>query len=260
MTKASDIVESARKTSRLTSLEIINAVCDEFIEFHGDRYFGDDKAIIGGIALFNGEPITVIGNQKGHELKENVERNFGSPHPEGYRKAIRLMKQAEKFNRPVLTFINTSGAYCGVEAENRGQGEAIASNLLEMSRLKVPVLSVIIGEGGSGGALALAMGNKVWMMENSMYSVLSPEGFSSILWKSNAKAKEAAEIMKLTPTDLLELTIIDKIIPETSHSIPLSSETILSYLKSSISDELEIMGLKTGSQLAEERYERYRLY
>ncbi|MDN6626355.1 MAG: acetyl-CoA carboxylase carboxyl transferase subunit alpha, partial [Pisciglobus halotolerans] len=150
MTKASDIVESARKTSRLTSLEIINAVCDEFIEFHGDRYFGDDKAIIGGIALFNGEPITVIGNQKGHELKENVERNFGSPHPEGYRKAIRLMKQAEKFNRPVLTFINTSGAYCGVEAENRGQGEAIASNLLEMSRLKVPVLSVIIGEGGSG--------------------------------------------------------------------------------------------------------------
>lgn len=260
MTKASEIVESARKTSRLTSLEIINAICDEFIEFHGDRYFGDDKAVIGGIALFNGEPITVIGNQKGHELKENVERNFGSPHPEGYRKALRLMKQAEKFKRPVLTFVNTSGAYCGVDAENRGQGEAIASNLLEMSRLKVPILSVIIGEGGSGGALALAMGNKVWMMENSMYSVLSPEGFSSILWKSNAKAKEAAEIMKLTPNDLLELTIIDKIIPETSHSTPLSNETILSYLKNNISDELKTMALKTGSQLAEERYERYRLY
>ncbi len=260
MSKAMEIVEQARKTSRLTSLEIMTTIFDHFTEFHGDRAFRDDKAIVGGIAMLNGQPVTVIGNQKGHELKENVERNFGSPHPEGYRKALRLMKQAEKFHRPVITFVNTSGAYCGVEAENRGQGEAIARNLLEMSQLKVPILSVIIGEGGSGGALALAMADRVWMMERSMYSVLSPEGFSSILWKSPAKAKEAAEIMKLTPEDLMELTVIDKIIPESTAEGERSTEEILSSLKDELVDEIKQLSAKSVGQLTDERYQRFRSY
>lgn len=260
LSEASEVVALARKTSRLTALEIFEAVFENFIEFHGDRYFRDDKAIVGGIATLNGQPITVIGNQKGHELTENIERNFGSPHPEGYRKALRLMKQAEKFNRPVITFINTSGAYCGVEAEERGQGEAIARNLIEMSQLKVPILSIIIGEGGSGGALALAMGNQVWMMEHTMYSVLSPEGFSSILWKDASRAGEAAEVMKLTAQNLLELDIVDEIVLETNQGELLTQESILSNLKKKIVKTLNELNAKSPNELVEERYQRFRKY
>lgn len=260
MGKAIEIVEKARKTSRLNTKDIISAIFDDFIELHGDRMYGDDKAIVGGIASIENRPITIIGNQKEHDLKGNIERNFGSPHPEGYRKSLRLMKQAEKFQRPILTFINTAGAYCGVEAEKRGQGEAIARNLLEMSQLTVPILSIIIGEGGSGGALALAMGNEVWMMEHSMYSVLSPEGFSSILWKDASRSKEAAEVMKLTPDDLNRLNVIDKIIPETKESKPLSNEEILSNLKQEILAFFNETDKKTSNQLVQERYQKFRAY
>lgn len=260
MKKAIDIVERSRRTSRLNTLEIIAEVFEDFIEFHGDRLFRDDKAIVGGIATLNGQAVTVIGNQKEHDLKENIRRNFGSAHPEGYRKSLRLMKQAEKFNRPVINFVNTAGAYCGVEAEDRGQGEAIARNLLEMSQLKVPILSIILGEGGSGGALALAMGNEVWMMENSMYSVLSPEGFSSILWKDASRAKEAAEVMKLTPENLMELSVIDKILPESENEIDLSNEEILLTMKKEITDFLKKMASKTSEELIQERYEKFRAF
>lgn len=260
MKKAIDIVERSRRTSRLNTLEIIAEVFEDFIEFHGDRLFRDDKAIVGGIATLNGQAVTVIGNQKEHDLKENIRRNFGSAHPEGYRKSLRLMKQAEKFNRPVINFVNTAGAYCGVEAEDRGQGEAIARNLLEMSQLKVPILSIILGEGGSGGALALAMGNEVWMMENSMYSVLSPEGFSSILWKDASRAKEAAEVMKLTPENLMELSVIDKILPESENEIDLSNEEILLTMKKEITDFLKKMAPKTSEELIQERYEKFRAF
>lgn len=260
MKKAIDIVERSRRTSRLNTLEIIAEVFEDFIEFHGDRLFRDDKAIVGGIATLNGQAVTVIGNQKEQDLKENIRRNFGSAHPEGYRKSLRLMKQAEKFNRPVINFVNTAGAYCGVEAEDRGQGEAIARNLLEMSQLKVPILSIILGEGGSGGALALAMGNEVWMMENSMYSVLSPEGFSSILWKDASRAKEAAEVMKLTPENLMELSVIDKILPESENEIDLSNEEILLTLKKEITDFLKKMTPKTSEELIQERYEKFRAF
>lgn len=260
MKKAIDIVERSRRTSRLNTLEIVAEVFEDFIEFHGDRLFRDDKAIVGGIATLNGQAVTVIGNQKEHDLKENIRRNFGSAHPEGYRKSLRLMKQAEKFNRPVINFVNTAGAYCGVEAEDRGQGEAIARNLLEMSQLKVPILSIILGEGGSGGALALAMGNEVWMMENSMYSVLSPEGFSSILWKDASRAKEAAEVMKLTPENLMELSVIDKIFPESENEIDLSNEEILLTMKKEITDFLKKMAPKTSEELIQERYEKFRAF
>ena len=260
MKKAIDIVERSRRTSRLNTLEIVAEVFEDFIEFHGDRLFRDDKAIVGGIATLNGQAVTVIGNQKEHDLKENIRRNFGSAHPEGYRKSLRLMKQAEKFNRPVINFVNTAGAYCGVEAEDRGQGEAIARNLLEMSQLKVPILSIILGEGGSGGALALAMGNEVWMMENSMYSVLSPEGFSSILWKDASRAKEAAEVMKLTPENLMELSVIDKILPESENEIDLSNEEILLTMKKEITDFLKKIAPKTSEELIQERYEKFRAF
>ncbi|MGE7367300.1 acetyl-CoA carboxylase carboxyl transferase subunit alpha [Desemzia incerta] len=260
MKKAIDIVERSRRTSRLNTLEIIAEVFEDFIEFHGDRLFRDDKAIVGGIATLNGQAVTVIGNQKEHDLKENIRRNFGSAHPEGYRKSLRLMKQAEKFNRPVINFVNTAGAYCGVEAEDRGQGEAIARNLLEMSQLKVPILSIILGEGGSGGALALAMGNEVWMMENSMYSVLSPEGFSSILWKDASRAKEAAEVMKLTPENLMELSVIDKTLPESENEIDLSNEEILLTMRKEITDFLKKMTPKTSEELIQERYEKFRAF
>nr|WP_084676077.1 acetyl-CoA carboxylase carboxyl transferase subunit alpha [Carnobacterium funditum] len=260
LSEASEIVVLSRKTSRLTALEIFEEIFENFIEFHGDRSFRDDKAIVGGVATLNGQPVTVIGNQKGHELTENIERNFGSPHPEGYRKALRLMKQAEKFQRPIVTFINTSGAYCGVEAEERGQGEALARNLMEMSQLKVPIISIIIGEGGSGGALALAVGNQVWMMEHTMYSILSPEGFSSILWKDASKADEAAEIMKLTAADLLGLAIIDQIIPETDQNRLLENDTILQNLKAELIKTLGDLTVKSSSQLVEERYQRFRKY
>lgn len=260
MAEAMDIVSIARQTDRITTTELIEAIFDDFIELHGDRSYKDDAAIVGGIGMLNGQPVTIIGNQKGHDLEENLKRNFGSPHPEGYRKSLRLMKQAEKFNRPIITFVNTSGAYCGVEAEERGQGEALAKNLLEMSDLSVPILSIIVGEGGSGGALALAAGNKVWMMEFSIYSILSPEGFASILWKDSKRAGEAAEIMKLTSYDLLELGVIDRIIYEEKEGEKISYAQLLNSLKEDIEIEIKQSTSKSKDQLIEQRYNRFRKF
>ncbi|TLQ08284.1 acetyl-CoA carboxylase carboxyltransferase subunit alpha [Marinilactibacillus psychrotolerans] len=260
MAEAMDIVSIARQTDRITTTELIEAIFDDFIELHGDRSYKDDAAIVGGIGMLNGQPVTIIGNQKGHDLEENLKRNFGSPHPEGYRKSLRLMKQAEKFNRPIITFVNTSGAYCGVEAEERGQGEALAKNLLEMSDLSVPILSIIVGEGGSGGALALAAGNKVWMMEFSIYSILSPEGFASILWKDSKRAGEAAEIMKLTSYDLLELGVIDRIIYEEKEGEKISYAQLLNSLKEDIEIEIKQLTSKSKDQLIEQRYNRFRKF
>ena len=207
-------VKIARGNERPTSIDYIGHIFDRFLELHGDRLCRDDGAIVGGIATINGIPVTVIGQQKGRNMKQNIKRNFGMPYPEGYRKALRLMKQAEKFHRPIICLIDTPGAFCGIEAEMRGQGEAIARNLYEMSSIQVPILSIVIGEGGSGGALALAVANEVWMLENSTYSILSPEGFASILWKDSKRADEAANIMKITAKDLFELKIVDQIISE----------------------------------------------
>ena len=207
-------VELSRRKDRPVGSDYIDALFTDFVEFHGDRYFADDKAIIGGVARFHGMPVTVIAQAKGRNTKENIERNFGMPKPEGYRKALRLMKQAEKFARPVICLVDTPGAFCGLEAEERGQGEAIARNIYEMSGLKVPVVSIIIGEGGSGGALAMATADEVWMLENSIYSILSPEGFASILWKDSSKAKEAAEVMKLTAENLKAQGIVERVFAE----------------------------------------------
>ena len=253
-----DRVQIARSSDRPSAAEYIDAIFDDFMEFHGDRGVRDDNAIIGGIATLDGQPVTVIGIRKGHTTKENIRCNFGMPSPEGYKKALRLMKQAEKFGRAVIAFVDTPGAFCGLEAEERGQGEAIARNLLEMSDLKVPVLSVVIGEGGSGGALALAVGNEVWMMENATYTILSPEGFASILWKDSRKAPEAAEVMKVTAAHLKELGIIERIIPE---EYPASEENlpeIAEYMKIRMKQFLEKQTGKSGEQIAQERYERFR--
>lgn len=250
------IVREAREQSRLTALDFANGVFDEFIELHGDRSFRDDGAVIGGIGWLGDQAVTVVGIQKGKSLHDNLKRNFGQPHPEGYRKALRLMKQAEKFGRPVVTFINTAGAYPGVGAEERGQGEAIARNLMEMSDLKVPIIAIIIGEGGSGGALALAVANRVWMLENSIYAVLSPEGFASILWKDGSRAMEAAELMKITSHELLEMEIVDKIILEEDFS----SKELLGWVKSELRAELDRLQKLPLDQLIEERYQRFRKY
>lgn len=250
------IVREAREQSRLTALDFANGIFDEFIELHGDRSFRDDGAVIGGIGWLGDQAVTVVGIQKGKSLHDNLKRNFGQPHPEGYRKALRLMKQAEKFGRPVVTFINTAGAYPGVGAEERGQGEAIARNLMEMSDLKVPIIAIIIGEGGSGGALALAVADRVWMLENSIYAVLSPEGFASILWKDGSRAMEAAELMKITSHELLEMGIVDKIILEEDFS----SKELLACVKSELRAELDRLQGLPLDQLIEERYQRFRKY
>ncbi len=257
---AFDIVKIVRKTSRPSALEYINFIFEDFIEFHGDRAFRDDKAIVGGIALLGGLPCTVIGIQKGHTIEENIERNFGAPHPEGYRKALRLMKQAEKFNRPVITFINTAGAFCGIGAEERGQGEAIAKNLFEMSILKVPSISIIIGEGGSGGALALAVSDKVWILKNSIYSILSPEGFASILWKDSSRSSEAAEIMKITAEDLLSLGVVDDIIDEVSGGAQNDFEYTAKTLKEKLLKEVFELKAENIDELIEKRYNRFRKF
>ena len=257
-TSASDIIKIARTVIRPTALQFIKYIFNDFIELHGDRNYKDDAAVIGGIAMLNEMPVTVIGIQKGNTTEENILRNFGSPHPEGYRKALRLMIQAEKFGRPIITFINTSGAYCGVGAEKRGQGEAIARNLLIMSGLKVPIISIIIGEGGSGGALALAVADRVWMLENSIYSILSPEGFASILWKDSSRASEAAEIMRLTAKDLFELNVIDKIIPEVVGGAHNNFEYTANILKKNILQELSALLKIDSKSLLESRYGRFR--
>jgi len=251
-------VQVARHPERPTTLDYINHIFTDFIELHGDRYFADDEAIVGGIAAFEGQPVTIIGHQRGKGTKENIRRNFGMPHPEGYRKALRLMKQAEKFRRPIICFIDTKGAYPGKAAEERGQSEAIAKNLFEMAGLKVPVISVVIGEGGSGGALALGVTNRIYMLENSTYSVISPEGAASILWKDASLAKQAAEAMKITAQDLKEMGIIDEIIPEVpggAHRNPAEQAQILKeYLKKGL-DELTVM---SEEDIIQDRYEKFR--
>ena len=250
------IVREAREQTRLTALDFATGIFDEFVELHGDRSFRDDGAIIGGIGWLGDQAVTVVGIQKGKSLQDNLNRNFGQPHPEGYRKALRLMKQAEKFGRPIVTFINTAGAYPGVGAEERGQGEAIARNLMEMSDLKVPIIAIIIGEGGSGGALALAVADRVWMLENSIYAVLSPEGFASILWKDGSRAMEAAELMKITSFELLEMKIVDKVISE----VGLSSKDLIKQVKEQLRAELDDLAKLPLEQLIEERYQRFRKY
>ena len=255
-----DKVTAARQMKRLASVDYIDTIFDEFMEMHGDRYFRDDPAIVGGFAYLDGQPVTVIGVHKGKDLKDCAYRNYGMPSPEGYRKAIRLMKQAEKFNRPIITFVNTSGAYPGKEAEENGQGEAIARNLYEMSGIKVPILCLMIGEGGSGGALALAVRNEVWMMENATYSILSPEGFASILWKDGKRAKEAAEVMKITAQDLKELQVVDDIIPEFGGADEDALTSIANYMKGNMKKFLKAQNGKSGEQLSAERYDRFRKF
>lgn len=253
-----DRVQISRLKDRPVGSDYIEALFMDFIEFHGDRYFADDKAIIGGVARFHGKPVTVIAQAKGTNTKENIERNFGMPSPDGYRKALRLMKQAEKFSRPVICFVDTPGAFCGLEAEERGQGEAIARNIYEMSGLKVPVLSIIIGEGGSGGALAMATADEVWMLENSIYSILSPEGFASILWKDSTMAKEAAGVMKLTAGDLKRLGIVEQVFPEPAHYTVQNLKKVATRLEQEIERFLIAYGKMSKEELADHRYDRFR--
>ena len=251
-------VQLSRSITRPAALDYVKSIFKDFIEFHGDRYYGDDGAIVGGIATIGGMPVTVIAQQKGKSTKENIVRNFGMPSPEGYRKALRLMKEAERFGRPVICFVDTPGAFCGIEAEERGQGEAIARNLYEMSGLKVPVLTIVIGEGGSGGALAMAVSNEVYMMENATYSILSPEGFASILWKDSKRAGEASEVMKITAGDLLKLKVIEKIIPEVKPAGEENVQDIVRYMRCYIKEFLAKYRTKDTESLVNERYERFR--
>lgn len=253
-----DRVQISRMKDRPVGGDYIQSLFSDFVEFHGDRYFADDKAIIGGVARFRGQPVTVIAQAKGTNTKENIERNFGMPSPDGYRKALRLMKQAEKFKRPVICFVDTPGAFCGLEAEERGQGEAIARNIYEMSGLKVPVLSIIIGEGGSGGALAMATADEVWMLENSIYSILSPEGFASILWKDSTKAKDAAEVMKLTAGDLYENGIVERVIPEPAHYTVAALKEVTKDLEDFIDGFIETYKKMGTEELLAHRYDRFR--
>ena len=251
-------VELSRRKDRPVGSDYIDALFTDFVEFHGDRYFADDKAIIGGVARFHGMPVTVIAQAKGRNTKENIERNFGMPKPEGYRKALRLMKQAEKFARPVICLVDTPGAFCGLEAEERGQGEAIARNIYEMSGLKVPVVSIIIGEGGSGGALAMATADEVWMLENSIYSILSPEGFASILWKDSSKAKEAAEVMKLTAENLKEQGIVERVFAEPETYTVQNMDSVIMQINEAIEEFLMRYGSMSEQELIRHRYERFR--
>ena len=279
-------VKLARLQERPTSSDYIKKLIGSFIEFHGDRFYGDDSSIVGGIGMLNcpvndracpanngacpanswacpangreGIPITVIGHQKGKDTKENIKRNFGMPHPEGYRKALRLMKQAEKFKRPILTFIDTPGAYCGLGAEERGQGEAIALNLIEMSRLRTPIISIVIGEGGSGGALGIGAGDRICMLENAIYSVISPEGLASILWKDAALAQKAANVMKLTAQDLLSLGIIDNIIKEPPGGAHKDIDFVADNINNYVFNELKELMKSDIEQLLDKRYNKIR--
>ena len=247
-------VQIARASNRKTSLDYIEKIFDEFIELHGDRNYRDDKAMACGLARIGTQNYTVIAEQKGRNTKENIERNFGMPNPESYRKAIRFMEQAEKFNRPVITFIDTKGAYPGIGAEERGQGEAIASSMLKMAGLKVPIISIVIGEGSSGGALAIGVANKVFMLENAIYSILSPEGYASILWKDASKAEEAAEKMKLTAKDLYDLKVIDKIIDEPEDNF----DILIQNLKNEIVETVGELKKLSKDDIVEDRYRKFR--
>lgn len=252
MKTAYDRVKTARDSKRPTGLDYISRIFSNFLEFHGDRRYGDDAAIVGGVAWLEGRPVTVIAIEKGHTTKERTRRSFGAPRPEGYRKALRLMKQAEKFHRPVICFIDTSGANCGIGAEERGQGQAIAENLMEMMTLNTPVISILIGEGGSGGALALAVADRVWMLENAIYSVISPEGCASILWKDAAKADLAAENLKITAFDALTLSVIERMIKEDN----LGQPSFYADLREMLVQEIAV--LEKNENLLQERYDRFR--
>lgn len=253
-----DRVQISRMSERPAAVDYMKQLFTHFYELHGDRTYRDDRAIVGGIAMFGQQPVTVIGQQKGHNTKENIMRNFGMPYPEGYRKALRLMKEAEKFGRPIICFVDTPGAFCGIEAEERGQGEAIARNLAEMSSITVPILTIMIGEGGSGGALAMAVANEVWMMENATYTILSPEGFASILWKDSKRASEAAEVMKVTAADLRRLGIIEDIIPEQEPATQENIEEIAIIMKKKILSFLQSYMTKKEDDIVNDRYHRFR--
>ncbi len=255
-----DRVLRARKKDRPTAADYLDTVFDDFMEFHGDRLFSDDAAIVGGIAKLGGMNVTVIAQEKGKKLRDKVRRNFGSPLPDGYRKSLRLMKQAEKFGRPIICLVDTQGAFCGIEAEERGQGEAIARNLFEMSTLKVPIISIILGEGGSGGALAMAVSDEVWMLENSIYSILSPEGFASILYKDGSKAPEVADEMRITAEDLLGLKVIEKIIDEPEAGIENDFEFVTSKIKSELISTIGNLATMSSDLLIDKRYDRYRQF
>ncbi|GEP19238.1 carboxyltransferase subunit alpha [Pediococcus argentinicus] len=249
-----EIVKAARSTEKITTSDLIRNLVPDFFELHGDRGRLDDAAVIGGIGTLNGRPITIVGTQKGEDLAENINRHFGSAEPEGYRKILRLMKQAEKFHRPILALINTPGAYPDMNAEYHGQGSAIANCLLEEMQLQVPYLSIVIGEGGSGGALALACGNQVWMTEQSTYSVLSPEGYASIMWKDSSRVEEAAKALHLTPTELLNEQIIDRVIPEVRNAEDIHD------LRKIIFAEFQKLEQLSATELVEQRYRRFRKY
>lgn len=248
-------VQAARGKGRATGLNYIENIFTDFIEFHGDRRFADDSAIIGGIARLDGTPVTVIAMEKGRDTKDRIKRNFGSPYPEGYRKALRLMKQAEKFHRPVVCFVDTAGAFCGISAEERGQGQAIAENLMEMMALKTPTISVLIGEGGSGGALALAVSDRVWIMENAVYSVVSPEGCASILWKDSKKAAQAADCLKLTAEDMKSFGVVERIIPESK-----DFKEVFKSVQEALVQELSQLEKLDSDELLLERYNRFRAF
>ncbi len=253
-----DKLTIAREPDRPTALDYIDNIFDEFIELHGDRQFSDDKAIVCGLARLNETNFTIIAEQKGRNTKENIERNFGMPNPESYRKSLRFMKQAEKFNRPIITFVDTKGAYPGIEAEERGQGEAIARNILEMSRIRVPIIVIVIGEGSSGGALAIGVGDEILMLENSVYSILSPEGYASILWKDSSRAKEAAEVMKMTAKDLLEFKVIDKVIKEAKGGAQKNLKAMSESIKNEIINAYEKLKNIDKDELINRRYNKFR--
>jgi acetyl-CoA carboxylase carboxyl transferase subunit alpha len=255
---AAQRMQIARHPMRPTTLDYIQAVFTDFIEFHGDRLYGDDLAIVGGLAKLNGIPVTVVGHQKGKDTKDNIARNFGSPHPEGFRKALRLMRQADKFKRPIITFIDTKGAFPGNAAEERGQGEAIARNLFEMASFRVPIVCVVIGEGGSGGALALGVGNRVLMLENAIYSAISPEGAASIIYKDAGKALHAAEAMKITAEHIREFGVIDGIIPEPRGGAHRDPAMQAALIKEAVAKHLQELMKLSEQQLREDRYEKFR--
>jgi acetyl-CoA carboxylase carboxyl transferase subunit alpha len=252
---AYETVIKARNKDRQTGLCYIKGIFTDFIEFHGDRRYGDDPAIVGGIARLDDMPVTIIAMEKGNETKERVRRNFGSPYPEGYRKSLRLMHQAEKFGRPIITFVDTAGAFCGIGAEERGQGEAIAENICELMKIKVPVIAVLIGEGGSGGALALAVADRVWIMENAVYSVVSPEGCASILWKDPNKAPKAAECLKITAEDMKNYSIVEKVISEKQ-----DVKVIFKQLGKELYDTVDSIRSEGTEKMLEERYNRFRKF
>lgn len=255
-----DRVLKARKKDRPTAEDYISNIFEDFMEFHGDRVFSDDGAIVGGIAKLGGQAVTVIAQEKGKKLKDKVRRNFGSPLPDGYRKSLRLMKQAEKFGRPIICLVDTQGAFCGIEAEERGQGEAIARNLYEMSAITVPIITIILGEGGSGGALAMAVSDEVWMLENAIYSILSPEGFASILYKDGSLAPQVADEMRITASDLQNLKVIEKIIDEPEEGIEHNFSVVADSIKEELVSTLEGLSSLDKETLVDNRYKRYRQY